>query len=133
MTEKAQKLTNENFMELYAKLSPENQSLLTDAVKEVYELQEGGQLEHIKVNLPASESEEAQGYGEGVFMLVLPEIKTAYDTDESGTRYTGILDNDSFNYPSLKHGALIPFEMRGTARPVASFNWLVEHYGAPVK
>lgn len=113
-----------------AGLTPENIKLVADACKELLIVQEGGQLEHIKVNLPASEDDYLNGYGEGVFMLVTPEIKAAYDADESGTKYTGILDNDSMNYPSLKHGALIPFEMRGDKRPVVSLNWLVDHYGA---
>lgn len=90
-------------------------------------------MEHIKVNLPKSEQGYIDGNGEGCFVLVDAEVKQAYDTDEAGTEYTGILDNDSCYYPGLEHGEIIPFEMRGEKRPVCPFNWLVEHYGAPAK
>ena len=86
-------------------------------------------MEHIKVNLPPTEELYNQGAGEGVFVWVDSETKRAYDTDESGTTYEGIIDNDSIYYPGLTHGVKIPFEMRGTLRPVVPFNWLVEHYG----
>lgn len=89
---------------------------------------EGEQMEYIKVNLPATEHDYITGSGEGVFVLVSGEVKAAYDSDESGTSYTGILDNDSYYYIGLKHGAVIPFEMRGEFRPVVSFGWLSERY-----
>ena len=85
-------------------------------------------MEYIKVNLPATESDFIGGYGERVFELVDEETKTAYDHDETGTSYTGILDNDSFYYIGLEHGAIIPFEMRGDHRPVVPYSWLNEHY-----
>lgn len=87
-------------------------------------------MEHIKVNLPANEEAYINGNGEGVYVLVDPEVKKAYDTDEAGTVYSGILDNDSIYYPGLKHGEQIPLEMRGQNRPVTPLNWLVERYGA---
>lgn len=87
--------------------------------------------EHIKANLPASLDDEKQGAGEGVFILVDPATKRAYDTDEAGTKYKGVLDNDSLYYPGLMHGTVLSFEMRGEKRPVVSFNWLVENYGNP--
>lgn len=88
-------------------------------------------MEHIKANLPPTEELYKQGGGEGVFILVDAETKKAYDNDESGTMYEGIIDNDSWYYPGLTHGAKIPIEMRGTMRPVVPFNWLAEHYGTP--
>ena len=87
--------------------------------------------EYIKINLPASAENEKFGGGEGCFCLVTPEVKKAYDEDESGTKYAGILDNDSLYYPGLIHGTLLEFEMRGEKRPVVSFDWLVDHYGEP--
>ena len=87
--------------------------------------------EYIKVNLPPNEEWEKQSGGEGCFVLVTPEVKKAYDEDESGTNYTGILDNDSLYFPGLMHGTIIPFEMRGEKRPIVKFNWLLEHYGEP--
>ena len=90
-------------------------------------------MEHIKINLPSCENDYINGYGEGVFVLVTPEVKKAYDEDESGTSYTGILDNDSLYYPGLTHGVTIPFEMRGEQRPATPLNWLLEHYGEPAQ
>ena len=89
---------------------------------------EGEPMEHIKVNLPSTEHDYIAGNGEGVFVLVSDEVKAAHDADESGTSYTGILDNDSYYYIGLEHGAVIPFEMRGELRPVVPFGWLSEHY-----
>lgn len=83
---------------------------------------------YIKVNLPSSEEDYKQGYGEGVWAIVTPEIKKAYDDDEAGTTYNGILDNDSCYYVGLEHGAAIPFEMRGEKRPVVPYSWLKDHY-----
>ena len=85
-------------------------------------------MEHIKVNLPSTEHDYIAGNGEGVFVLVSDEVKAAHDADESGTSYTGILDNDSYYYIGLEHGAVIPFEMRGELRPVVPFGWLSERY-----
>ena len=84
--------------------------------------------EYIKINLPDSEEKYRSGNGEGCFCLVTPEVKAAYDADENGTTYEGILDNDSVYYPGLNHGTLIPFEMRGSFRPVVPYTWLIEHY-----
>ena len=90
-------------------------------------------MELIKVNLPSSPEAEHNGNGEGVFVLVNEEVKRAYDTDEAGTIYSGILDNDSIYYPELQHGTPIQFEMRGVNRPVVSFTWLFDNYGPPVE
>ena len=78
--------------------------------------------EHIKVNLPLTEQDYLAGNGEGVWVLVDPETKKAHNTDATGRGYVGILDNDSFCYPGLNHGELLPFEMRGEHRPVADFH-----------
>lgn len=78
--------------------------------------------EHIMVNLPLTERDYLAGNGEGVWVLVDPETKKAHDTDATGEGYIGILDNDSFYYPGLNHGELLPFEMRGECRPVADFH-----------
>ena len=72
----------------------------------------------IKANLPEDPEGYERGNGEGCFFLVDDETKEAYDTDASGTGYVGILDNDSISYPNLKHGELLPLEMRGDRRPV---------------
>ena len=85
--------------------------------------------EHIKVNIPRDNDSYINGFGEGVWVLVTPEVKAAHDSDETGTTYDGILDNDTYYSPALIHGVLIPFEMRGDKRPVVPFNWLLEHYG----
>jgi len=85
-------------------------------------------MEYIKVNLPATEEAYIHGYGEGVFMLASEEVKKAYDDDEAGTLYKGILDNDSLYYKGLYAGEELPVEMRGEKRPVVPYSWLIDHY-----
>lgn len=75
--------------------------------------------EYIKVNFPLTEQDYLNGNGEGMWMLVDAETKAAYEKDVEGGTYVGLLDNDSFYYPGLNHGELVPFEMRGQYRPVA--------------
>ena len=83
---------------------------------------------YIKVNVPATEEAYKNGNGEGCFCIVSDEVKAAYDTDEDGTSYEGILDNDSCYYKGLYHGEKIPFEMRGSCRPVVPYEWLASHF-----
>lgn len=90
-------------------------------------------MEYIKANLPATEEAHKEGRGEGVWILVDESAKRAYDTDETGTIYRGILDNDSIYYPGLMHGEPVPVEMRGEARPVVPYKWLFDHYGEAVQ
>lgn len=85
-------------------------------------------MEYIKVNLPATEEAYINGNGDGVFMLVSEEVKKAYDSDENGTIYKGILDNDSIYYNGLYHGEELIIEMRGDKRPVVPYNYLIEHF-----
>ena len=85
-------------------------------------------MEYIKVNLPISEQDYNDGAGEGVWFIVSADVKAAHDRNETGTIYNGTLDNDSFYYIGLEHGAVIPFEMRGEFRPVVPYSWLIEHY-----
>lgn len=82
---------------------------------------------HIKVNFPLTAEDFAAGNGEGMWVLVDEETKAAHDADETGGVYTGILDNDSIYYPSLKAGATIQFEMRGESRPVTIFDGFLEN------
>ena len=86
-------------------------------------------MEHIKVNLPSNEESYQSGNGEGCWFLVNEETKKAYDNDEKGTKYFGILDNDSVYYHGLLAGTELPIEMRGENRPVVPYNYLLEHYG----
>ena len=59
---------------------------------------------------------------------IYPSVKKAYDNDEAGTTYTGILDNDSWYYNGLVHGEVMPIEMRGEKRPVVPYSWLIERF-----
>ena len=86
--------------------------------------------EHIKVNMPDNAEGYERGNGEGVFVLVDEQTKRAHDNDEESGIYFGVLDNDSFYWPGINHGEIIPFEMRGNNRPVVPLAWLVESYGA---
>ena len=83
---------------------------------------------YIKVNIPSSEEGFREGFGEGVFVIVDEDVRKLYDEDDEGTICEGILDNDCLYYPELKHGVIIPFEMRGDKRPVVLFSWLKENY-----
>lgn len=85
---------------------------------------DGEKQHYIKVNLPDSPEHYEEGRGEGCFFIVDDRTKAAYDADENGTVYEGILDNDSLYFPGLTHGATLPVEMRGTARPVVPYEAL---------
>lgn len=85
-------------------------------------------MEYIKANLPGSPEAYEQGTGEGCYFLVTDDVKAAYDRDEAGTAYTGILDNDSIYYPGLTHGTELPIEMRGDRRPVVPYEYLSTRY-----
>lgn len=78
--------------------------------------------EYIKVNFPLTEEDFNRGNGEGMWVLVDAATKADYDKDATGKGYVGILDNDSLYYPGLKHGDVVPFEMRGESRPVADYH-----------
>lgn len=82
------------------------------------------ELQYIKANLPNSETNEIQGYGEGCFFLVSPDTAAALDRDEDGTLYAGILDNDSVYFPYIMHGELLPLVTKGKQRPVVPYKYL---------
>lgn len=84
-------------------------------------------MQNIKIILPKTEQDYINGYGESIWVLVNDETKAAHDRDETGGHYSGILDNYSIEYPNLKPGHVIPFEMRGEQKPVAFYDWLKDH------
>ena len=84
--------------------------------------------EHIKVNIPESKESFFDGCGEGVWILVDPETKRAYDADATEGVYQGTLDNYCLYWNGLMPGETIPFEMRGERRPVVLFDWLNSNY-----
>lgn len=71
----------------------------------------------IKANLPTNKSEITTGNGEGMWVIVSEDCKKSYDNDGTG-EYTGILDNDSFFFPEIKHGIEVNISMRGKNRPI---------------
>ena len=85
-------------------------------------------MDYIKANIPENEESYTTGNGEGVWVLVDKKTKNAYDTDEKGTNYSGILDNDSIFYCGLTAGTIIPLEMRGENKPVVPFEFLAENF-----
>lgn len=85
---------------------------------------DAGKQNFIKVNLPTTPEDYQAGAGEGCFFIVDDRTKAAYDTDEDGTVYEGILDNDPIDFPGLTHGETLPVEMRGSARPVVPYEAL---------
>lgn len=78
----------------------------------------------IKINLPETKEQYETGNGEGVWAIVDNECKIAYEADEYGTQYIGILDNDSILYPHMVHGYGVIIEMRGTHKPVVPYDYL---------
>lgn len=123
-TGKPRDISIEEWLEVCATFSG-IRSVLSGAL-EVTKLQADKCTEYIKVNLPESRAGFEAGTGEGVWVLVSKQVKEIYDQDAEGGYYFGILDNDSCYWPGLNHGAPIPFAMRGTNRPVASYMWLWE-------
>ena len=84
---------------------------------------------NIKVNLPASLDDWKTASGEGVWVLVEQDAKDAYDSDEVGTVYEAIMDNDSVYFPGLCAGDKVPIEMRGSWRPTVPYSWLLQKFG----
>lgn len=80
--------------------------------------------EYVKVNFPSCEKDFEEGRGESMWVLVEPETKKAYSANVEGGVWQGVLDNDSIYHPSLKHGCVVEFEMRGTLKPVAKWDFL---------
>ena len=78
----------------------------------------------IKANIPFNEEGYEHGFGEGCFFIVDDRTKEAYDRDETGGGFVGILDNDSWHYIGLVHGEQLPLEMRGKNRPVVPIDAL---------
>ena len=87
---------------------------------------------YIKANIPPTEEDYQIGNGEGCFFIVDDRAKAAYDTDEAGTMYEGILANDSLYYPGLNCGEKLPLEMRGSKRPVVPLEALKKWKARPV-
>lgn len=123
-TDKARDMPIEEWLKVCAAFAG-IRSVLSGAL-EVTKLQASRCTEYIKVNLPGSKADYLTGNGEGVWVLVNEHVKRAHDQDAEGGFYFGILDNDSCYWPGLNHGAAIPFEMRGTNRPVAPYEWLYD-------
>lgn len=121
-------ITEEEFEEVYSTFAG-SVSVLSGMV-EAQSIKRAQCTEHIKVNLPDTQESYFSGNGEGVWVLVAPEVKQLHDEDARGGLSFGVLDNDSVYYPSLKHGEVIPFEWRGEKRPVAPFSYLVQRFGA---
>lgn len=85
-------------------------------------------MNHIKVNFPDSQEAFEYGAGEGMWVIVDDDTKAAHDADVEGGVYHGVLDNDSWYWSGLEHGANVVFEMRGDKRPVVPFEWLAARY-----
>lgn len=85
-------------------------------------------MKHIKVNLPLNSNVFKNGNGEGCWVLVKGKVKKLHDNNEYGGLYEGILDNDSYYYPSLKAGNKVLFSMRGDKRPVAIIEGFLDEY-----
>lgn len=81
----------------------------------------------IKVNIPTSEENFKSGFGEGVWVLVEPEVHEKYNSDVKGEVCWGILDNNSCYYKGLDAGTEIPFELRGDLRPVVLLDFLKDY------
>ena len=83
---------------------------------------------HIKANLPYNHEADEENVGEGVWVIVDDEAKTAHDADDSSGTFDCVLDNASCYWRGLYPGEVMPLEMRGNLRPVVPFEWLEEHF-----
>lgn len=64
-------------------------------------------METIKVNLPRNQENFISGNGEGCFVSISKLTFKKYQKDYDGGTFKGILENDSFYFPSLKAGTKI--------------------------
>lgn len=85
-------------------------------------------MENIKVNIPRTKNDYANGNGEGCFVSVSTATFEKYQSDYTGGIFEGILQNDSWYFPDLKAETKITFTMRGKNRPVAFINDLLDVY-----
>lgn len=90
-----------------------------------YITETGNESCFLKVLIPESEEMALCETGEACFVRVSPEVLQAFEQQEEDTVYSGILDNDSCSFEALKHGIRIPFVMKGEARPLVPWEWIV--------
>ena len=75
-------------------------------------------MERLKAFIPACAKEYKDGSGELCFFLVSEELKAAYEKEATGGNYTGILDEQPFNYDELKPGQELPLKLQGIDAPI---------------
>ena len=78
----------------------------------------------IKVNFPTNKEEYKNGNGEGCWVLVDDDTFAEYDKDSTKKNCVGILHNNSLEYPRFTVGTKVYFELRGSQRPVAIYDFL---------
>lgn len=82
----------------------------------------------ITVNFPGDKEGFDIGHGEGCWMAVPLDAISAYERDAWSGTFEGALIHDVLSW-GIPAGTVVPFEMRGTQRPVASFEWLINYKG----
>ena len=85
-------------------------------------------LKDIKVNIPRTNEDFTRGNGEGCFVSVSKDVFEKYTDDYQGGLFEGVLQNDSWYFPTLKNGTTIIFTMRGKNRPVAIIDELLKNH-----
>jgi hypothetical protein len=85
----------------------------------------------IEVNIPYTEAMYRSGHGERVWLEVDRETAKAYDNDETGVGYFGIMRNNSRYFPELRFLDVVPFEMRGRSSPVVEWSFLKDKQPLP--
>ncbi len=105
--------------------------------QEMFDIAERGDGDYhfIKGNLPDSWEKYGSGNGEGIWIVVDSETKRAHDADKGEGTFFAFLANHSIYHPELNVKALnaqemtatsIPFEFRGSSRPVLAKKVLEE-------
>ena len=79
----------------------------------------------IKVNFPKTKESYKSGNGEGCYVAIDDKTFKEYQKNHHGSKlYSGILLNDSLEYPRFIKGCKVYFKMCGDNRPVVDFNFL---------
>ncbi|PGK51220.1 hypothetical protein CN918_25870 [Priestia megaterium] len=84
--------------------------------------------ECFKIVLPDTKEEELTGNGEDLWACTTEENFSAWQNDGEGIYFVKILNN-SYYYPGLKEGTVIPVQFLKLPKPVAMISELEHHYG----
>jgi len=79
--------------------------------------------------LPDTKEEEETGNGEDIWACTTEENFTIWQNDGEGVFFVKVMNN-SYYYPGLKEGTVIPVQFLKLPKPVAMLSELEHHYGS---